>query len=52
MEAGALRDISAGRAAQLGIGINETGYERDDEEDDDQSAMMDRLRLVIRSFLL
>ncbi len=47
VEAGALRDISAARADQLGIQINETGYERDDEDEDDQSAMMDRLRLVI-----
>ena len=52
VETGALRDISAARAAQRGIRINETGYERDDEDEDDQSAMMDRLRLVTRPFLL
>lgn len=45
MEAGALQDVSHARAADLGIAISETGYERDDEEDDSMPAM-DRLRLV------
>lgn len=45
VEQGVLRDIHPARAADLGISIADTGYERDDEDENAMPAL-DRLRLV------
>ena len=45
VEQGVLQDIHPARAADLGISIGDTGYERDDEDENDMPAL-DRLRLV------
>ena len=45
VEQGVLQDIHPARAAGLGISIGDTGYERDDEDENAMPAL-DRLRLV------
>ncbi len=45
VEQGVLQDIHPARAADLGIRISDTGYERDDEDENAMPALA-RLRLV------